>query len=153
RHRSVSGTDEGRQRQAERVARHYRRHVQAGRAAARDHRPAAERVRANMRKPAAWFLVAMALAAIALPARAALDGAAPAGVAAIEVKIDNFTFEPQRIVVKAGTTVTWINEDDIPHTVAASGKLFKSKTLDTGDTFTYTFTTPGDYLYFCSLHP
>jgi plastocyanin len=55
--------------------------------------------------------------------------------------------------VKAGTTVTWINEDDIPHTVASAGKLFKSKALDTKDTFSFTFTTPGTYEYFCSLHP
>jgi plastocyanin len=70
-----------------------------------------------------------------------------------QVKIDNFTFAPQRITVKAGTTVTWINEDDIPHTVAASSRLFKSKALDTEDTFSFTFTTPGSFEYFCSLHP
>ena len=55
--------------------------------------------------------------------------------------------------MKAGTTVTWDNEDDIPHTVASSAKLFKSKVLDTGDTFSFTFTTPGVYEYLCSLHP
>jgi plastocyanin len=55
--------------------------------------------------------------------------------------------------VKAGTTVTWINEDDAPHTVASSNKLFKSKALDTGDKFSFTFTTPGTYAYFCSVHP
>ena len=69
------------------------------------------------------------------------------------MKIDNFTFAPQRTTVKAGTTVTWINGDDIPHTVASSSKLFKSKALDTGDNFSFTFTTPGTYEYFCSLHP
>jgi hypothetical protein len=51
------------------------------------------------------------------------------------------------------TTVTWINGDDIPHTVTSSGKVFKSKTLDTEDKFSFTFTTPGSYEYFCSLHP
>jgi plastocyanin len=70
-----------------------------------------------------------------------------------EVDIDQFTFLPQRITVKAGTTVTWINEDDVPHTVASSGKVFKSKALDTADKFSFTFTTPGTYEYFCSLHP
>jgi plastocyanin len=70
-----------------------------------------------------------------------------------QVKIDDFTFAPQRINVKAGTTVTWINGDDIPHTVTSSSKLFKSKTLDTEDKFSFTFTTPGSYEYFCSLHP
>ena len=70
-----------------------------------------------------------------------------------EVQIDQFTFAPQRITVKAGTTVTWINDDDIPHTVASTTKLFKSKALDTKDKFSFTFATPGTYQYFCSLHP
>ena len=69
------------------------------------------------------------------------------------VKIDNFTFDPPRLTVKAGTTVTWYNEDDIPHTVAASGKQFRSKTLDTDGKLSFTFTTSGSYEYFCSLHP
>jgi amicyanin len=71
----------------------------------------------------------------------------------LEVKIENFTFNPQKITVKAGTTVTWINADDIPHTVVATTKDFKSKVLDTNDKFSFTFTTPGSYEYFCSLHP
>jgi amicyanin len=80
-------------------------------------------------------------------------GAEPAATAATEVKIDNFTFAPQRVTVKAGTTVTWTNEDDIPHTIAATGKAFRSKVLDTDDKFSFTFTTAGTYEYFCSLHP
>jgi plastocyanin len=92
---------------------------------------------------------------------AALVGAAlTAGVLApvmagadVTVKIDNFTFEPETLTVKAGTTVTWTNQDDIPHTVVASGRAFKSKALDTDDKFSFTFTTPGSYEYFCSLHP
>jgi plastocyanin len=67
--------------------------------------------------------------------------------------IDNFTFSPARLTVKAGTTVTWHNEDDIPHRVAASSRLFKSEALDTDDSFSFTFTEPGTYDYFCSLHP
>jgi plastocyanin len=67
--------------------------------------------------------------------------------------IDQFTFTPQRVTVKAGATVTWINDDDIPHTVASSTKLFRSKALDTTDKFSFTFTTPGVYEYFCSVHP
>ena len=78
---------------------------------------------------------------------------APASAADMEVKIDNFTFNPQTMTIKAGTTITWINEDDIPHTVAATTKAFKSKALDTDDKFSFTFTTPGSYDYFCSLHP
>ena len=78
---------------------------------------------------------------------------ASAHAAETEVKIDNFAFAPQRVVVKAGTTVTWINDEDIPHTVASSTKLFKSNALDTKDKFSFTFTTAGAYEYFCSLHP
>jgi plastocyanin len=69
-----------------------------------------------------------------------------------EVHIDNFTFEPAQLTVKVGTTVTWTNRDDIPHTVVSAGK-FRSKTMDTDGTFSFTFTAPGDYKYFCSLHP
>jgi amicyanin len=77
----------------------------------------------------------------------------PARAAETSVMIDNFTFNPPRLTVKAGTTVTWTNGDDIPHTVASSAKAFKSKVLDTEDRFSFTFTTPGSYEYFCSLHP
>ena len=70
-----------------------------------------------------------------------------------EVKIDNFTFGPVSLEVAAGTTVTWTNRDDIPHTVVADDKTFKSKALDTDDTFSYTFDKTGTFPYFCSLHP
>jgi plastocyanin len=71
----------------------------------------------------------------------------------VAVAIDNFAFTPARLTVKAGTTVTWTNRDDIPHTVAASNKAFKSKVMDTDETFSFTFSTPGEFSYFCSLHP
>ena len=70
-----------------------------------------------------------------------------------KLEIDNFSFSPQRITVKPGTTVTWTNEDDTPHAVASSTTMFKSKALDTNDSFAFSFTTPGVYEYFCSLHP
>ena len=70
-----------------------------------------------------------------------------------EVKIDNFSFGPAAITVAAGTTVTWTNHDDIPHTVVADDKSFKSKVLDTDEKFSYTFSKPGTYPYFCSVHP
>jgi amicyanin len=69
------------------------------------------------------------------------------------VKIENFTFDQQRITIKVGTTVTWVNDDDIPHTATSTNKLFNSKVLDTNDKFSFTFTTPGTYEYFCALHP
>ncbi|HYC16929.1 MAG TPA: cupredoxin family copper-binding protein [Pseudolabrys sp.] len=78
--------------------------------------------------------------------------AVPARAADAEVKIGNFTFGPQELKVKSGTTVTWINEDDIPHTVVSPNN-FRSKALDSEDKYSFTFTTPGTYKYFCSLHP
>ena len=71
----------------------------------------------------------------------------------VPVTIDNFVFEPQRVTVKVGTTVTWTNHDDIPHTVAAKDRAFKSKVMDTDESYSFTFSTPGEYAYFCSLHP
>jgi amicyanin len=80
----------------------------------------------------------------------------PLGVAAhaqeLSVNIDNFTFSPPELKVKVGDTVTWTNHDDIPHTVVSAGK-FRSKTMDTDNTFSFTFTAAGDYTYFCALHP
>jgi plastocyanin len=71
-----------------------------------------------------------------------------------EVKIDNFTYSPVTVTVATGTTVKWTNRDDIPHTVVSEDKTtFKSKALDTDDSFSYTFTKPGTYTYFCSIHP
>ena len=71
---------------------------------------------------------------------------------AVTVTIDNFTFTPPELKVKVGDTVTWTNHDDIPHTVVAAGK-FRSKPMDSDDSFAFTFTAAGDYKYFCSLHP
>jgi plastocyanin len=87
-----------------------------------------------------------------LAAAIMVAAAAPVRAADMEVKIDNFTFSPHTLTVKAGTTVTWTNEDDIPHVVAGP-PTFKSKALDTDDKYSFTFTTPGTYSYFCSLHP
>jgi amicyanin len=69
------------------------------------------------------------------------------------VHIDNFTFTPQEITITRGTTLTWVNDDDIPHAIAATNKAFRSKAMDTEQKFSFTFTEPGTYEYFCSLHP
>ncbi|HKC01713.1 MAG TPA: cupredoxin family copper-binding protein [Sphingomicrobium sp.] len=69
------------------------------------------------------------------------------------VTIGNFTFKAPIVTVRSGTTVTWTNGDDIPHTVLSKDGLFKSKVLDTGDRFSFTFAKPGQFGYFCSLHP
>ena len=70
-----------------------------------------------------------------------------------EVKIDNFSFGPGTLTVPVGTTVTWTNRDDIPHTVVSTEGVFKSKVLDTDEKFSFTFSKPGTYPYFCSIHP
>jgi plastocyanin len=69
------------------------------------------------------------------------------------VSIDNFTFTPKELTVPVGTTVKWTNKDDIPHTVVDKNKAFRSKPLDTDDTFSFTFGNAGTFDYFCSLHP
>jgi plastocyanin len=94
--------------------------------------------------------LAVRLAVAILVALCQHPGAARA--ADMMVMIDNFTFEPAQLTVKVGTTVTWKNRDDIPHTVVSAGK-FRSKAMDTDDSYSFTFTAAGDYPYFCSLHP
>ncbi len=76
-----------------------------------------------------------------------------AASATAEVKIDNFSFGPGTLTVAVGTTVTWTNRDDIPHTVVSTDGVFKSKVLDTDEKFSYTFAKPGTFPYFCSIHP
>ena len=73
----------------------------------------------------------------------------------MEVKIDNFSFGPVTLTVPVGTTVTWTNRDDIPHTVVSTDdpKTFKSKVLDTDEKFSFTFSKAGTYPYFCAIHP
>ena len=71
----------------------------------------------------------------------------------MEVKIDNFSFGPETLTVPVGTTVTWTNRDDIPHTVVSTDGVFKSKVLDTDEKFSFTFNKAGSYPYFCSIHP
>jgi plastocyanin len=77
-----------------------------------------------------------------------------ARAAELVVKIDNFVFVPANLTVKAGDTVKWVNVDDIPHTVVSQPiGTFRSKPLDTEQEFSFTFAKPGNFDYFCSLHP
>jgi plastocyanin len=102
------------------------------------------------------------LGAIALFSLLLVSGALrPHSVAAAQEKpgtstvtIDNFSFTPTQLEIPAGTEVTWINKDDVPHTVVSDDhKLFKSRALDTDEKFSFTFKDPGTYEYFCSVHP
>lgn len=100
-----------------------------------------------------FWLAVLLLASAVVTKPPAIFAGAPADGPQVEVKIDNFTFAPGTITVAAGTTVRWVNHDDIPHNVVSNDKSFKSKVLDTDESFTYTFSKAGTYDYFCSIHP
>ena len=69
------------------------------------------------------------------------------------IVMHNFDFAPMMLTVPVGTTVTWTNNDDIPHTSVSTDGVFKSKVLDTDEKFSYTFTKAGTYPYYCTIHP
>ena len=95
------------------------------------------------------LLLALASVLVLQPTRAKGEPAA----SPLEVQVDNFTFGPATLTVPVNSTVTWVNKDDLPHTVASNDGVFKSKALDTDDKYSYTFSKPGTYAYFCSIHP
>ena len=80
---------------------------------------------------------------------------APTSAPSAKVAIDNFSFTPAELTITAGQTVTWINHDDVPHTVISRkpDRSLKSDALDTDETYKHTFATAGTYDYFCSVHP
>ena len=102
---------------------------------------------------AGGFCLALVSVAFALAGSATVAASESASAPTAEVKIDNFSFGPQTITVAAGTTVTWTNRDDIPHTVASTDGVFKSKVRDTDEKFSFTFDKPGTYPYYCTIHP
>ncbi len=108
-----------------------------------------------MRRSAYIAVLAFAtiLGIAAMPASPRHFAAAQQKAEAAEVKIDNFSFGPAALTVTVGTTVTWTNRDDIPHTVVSTDGAFKSKVLDTDEKFSFTFSKVGTYPYFCSIHP
>ena len=95
-------------------------------------------------------MIAMLLLFAGSPSVTANDQASAANA---EVKIDNFSFGPETLTVPVGTTVTWTNRDDIPHTVVSADGVFKSKVRDTDEKFSYTFAKTGTYSYYCTIHP
>jgi plastocyanin len=102
-----------------------------------------------------FWIFGMAILAIALGVGSRANAAPvdPKSASETVVKIDNFSFSPATLTVPVGTTVRWTNADDIPHTIVSEDKSFKSKAVDTDEQFTYTFTKPGTYSYFCGIHP
>ena len=97
-------------------------------------------------------MIAMLLLFAGSPSVKASNNGRPSAADA-EVKIDNFSFGPQTLTVPVGTTVTWTNRDDIPHTSVSTEDVFKSKVMDTDEKFSYTFTRAGTYPYYCTIHP
>jgi plastocyanin len=97
------------------------------------------------------FKVTLALSLAVSAAASAAQAGPPAPAETIH--IGNFMFDRMAVTVRPGTTVTWVNDDDIPHTVVAKDLAFRSKVLDTGDRFSFTFAKAGQFVYFCSLHP
>jgi plastocyanin len=99
------------------------------------------------------LLATVMVAALLLSAASPASSAKAPQPTSAEVKVDNFSFGPMSLTVAVGTTVTWTNRDDIPHTVVSTDKVFKSKVLDTDEKFSFTFDKAGTYPYFCSVHP
>ncbi len=96
-------------------------------------------------------VVVFGFAASPAPAR---HPSAPTGRARITITIDNFSFSPQTITVKAGTEITWVNRDDVPHKIVSTDqKSFASPVLDTDGRFVHAFAGAGTFEYFCSIHP
>jgi plastocyanin len=87
--------------------------------------------------------------------KASQQTAAPTKIAeqTQKVAIDNFSFSPAEVTIPAGSTVVWVNRDDVPHTVVSNTKTFSSKALDTDDQYSHVFATAGTYPYYCSVHP
>lgn len=108
----------------------------------------------SRRRRATWLALTMAVSSVLTfshPANAAERAAPKARVQFVQIR--NFAFVPAIVMVRPGTTVTWTNADEDPHSVVANDKGFRSSALDTGDSYSFTLTKAGDYGYFCSLHP
>ena len=108
-----------------------------------------------MKRERIWIgmlVVLVTIATLVLGTGKATAADQPAAGSA-EVKIDNFSFGPSPLTVAVGTEVTWINRDDIPHTIVSTDGVFKSKVRDTDEKFSYRFTKAGTYSYYCSIHP
>ncbi len=102
------------------------------------------------------FVFAVSLTSLGFVEKGGVDQTAGSGKNqsdSNEVNIDNFSFTPPTLTIPVGTKVTWINHDDVPHIIMNTDKRFVSPVLDTDERFSYTFTSPGTYTYYCSIHP
>jgi plastocyanin len=99
-----------------------------------------------------WRTLAV-LGMVALGGSATGASAQSGSPGALQILIKDFAFSPMSLTVKAGTTVTWVNKDDEPHTVVSDSGLFRSGAVDADDTFAFKFDKPGTYHFSCSSHP
>lgn len=108
-------------------------------------------------RPLQWGLAAVAFAAVPVAiSGGASSVAAPLAATAplaTQVVIKGFMFEPRTLTARVGATITWINQDEEPHTVRSDAGLFASSALDTGERFRFRFDQPGTYHFVCSIHP
>ena len=100
-----------------------------------------------------YLSVVIVVLALAAPLRVFAESNDEDAASGNVIEIKEYKFTPDKLTVHEGASVTWINRDQVPHTVVEANKAFRSAALDTNDKFTYTFETPGTYTYFCSLHP
>ncbi len=100
----------------------------------------------------AWLMVS-ALVGAGISSRVSKGEGAATTQPTVEISIDNFTFTPAEVTISPGTTVTWTNKDDVPHTATSNTKVFSSGALDTDQKYSFEFKTPGTYPYFCAVHP
>jgi plastocyanin len=107
----------------------------------------------NLIRSASRVLRASAAPMLALCAALGIPASLVAAPAATTVDITKFAFAPKEVTVAPGTRIVWTNHDGAPHTVTSNDKRFASKGLDTDDKYEYTFTTEGDFSYFCTVHP
>ncbi|RAO75411.1 cupredoxin domain-containing protein [Dyella jiangningensis] len=107
----------------------------------------------KMLRHAAFMSMLCLSCGVTAPAIAAKAGVSQ-NAAATQVEIRNFAFAPNTMTVAVGTRVVWINRDEEPHVITSAGKQFASSpALDTSDTYAVTFSKPGTYVYYCSIHP
>lgn len=107
----------------------------------------------SIRQSISVLLLASTLALVTVASARALNHAAETQTHAYQVNIQDFSFQPMALNVPLGATVTWTNKDEEPHTVFSNDDVFKSKALDTDETFSFKFSKAGTYKYFCSVHP
>ena len=100
-----------------------------------------------------WRWIALAVTAVPTLLLGATRPAWPQRDGGPRIEIKAHGYGVPEVIVQAGTTVTWINHDDDPHTVTSTENVFRSPGIDTDETYSYTFTRPGTYQYFCTLHP